>query len=299
MEFLSPALLETCRPYAAARFHYTALTAFLETDLTMTPRNLNDSQLTFEQDGLLHFEEESHTYRVDGIGQLTPVSHVVSTFFKPFDADYWSLKKCHNDEDAAARLRDEWEARGAYASQAGTFMHKQIENYLNGIRQPELVCRTHYDGPFVHMAEEVDISREWNFFKAFDQETAYHPFRTEWGVYDAEAGIAGTIDLICSRDDGSYEIYDWKRSNKINPNEEIRWCHGLHGLEHLPDTSYTHYCIQQNLYRYLVEKNYGLKISRMNLVVLHPDYHNYRIVSIPVMDREIRTILTYLAQHPL
>ena len=39
--------------------------------------------------------------------------------------------------------------------------------------------------------------------------------------YDVETKIAGTIDLVCSRNDGTYEIYDWKRSNKIDPTEAL------------------------------------------------------------------------------
>ena len=124
----------------------------------------------------------------------------------------------------------------------------------------------------------------------FNRETEYHPFRTEWCVYDETTRMAGTIDLLCACDDGTYEIYDWKRSNKINPMETNKWSFGINGLNHLPDTSYNHYCIQQNLYRYILEKNYGLRVSRMNLVVLHPNYDNYRIVPVPEMPREVRII---------
>ena len=106
--------------------------------------------------------------------------------------------------------------------------------------------------------------------------------------------MAGTIDLICSRADGTYELYDWKRSNKVDPNETNSWSSGIKGLEHLPDTSYYHYCLQQNLYRYMLEKNYGIKVSRMNLVVLQPDFTTYRVVPVPVMEKEVRTIVEYI-----
>ena len=111
--------------------------------------------------------------------------------------------------------------------------------------------------------------------------------------------MAGTIDLICSCPDGTYEIYDWKRSNKVNPKEANQWSNGINGLEHLPDTSYSHYCIQQNLYRYMLEKNYGIKIKRMNLVVLHPDFTSYSIVPVPMMDREVRIIINYINNNSI
>lgn len=260
----------------------------------MEKTNLNGSLLTFKQDSLISFEPISHTYTVEGVGEMTPVSSVIKKFFRPFDTEYWSLKKSDGNEIAAAQLREEWDCHGKFSSQAGTHLHEQIENYLNGCKVPSLQCEVNYEGRYIQKAAIVDISKEWEFFKAFDQCTDYTPFRTEWCVYDEDARMAGTIDLLCSRSDGTYEIYDWKRSNKINPSETNKWASGINGLEHLTDTSYIHYCIQQNLYRYILEKNYGLKISRMNLVVLHPDYPSYRIVSIPFMNHEVGIVLRYI-----
>ena len=262
---------------------------------TMFKKNLNNSKLTFPQDKLINFEETTHTYTVKGIGTMTPVSTVISKFFKEFDAIYWSMKKCNNNAVEAARLRETWQAKGAVASQAGTFMHQQIENFLNTGNEPDnMICATIYKGTYIQQQINVDITTEWQFFKAFNNNTRYTPFRTEWCVYDPDVRMAGTIDLLCSCGDGTYEIYDWKRSNKINPLEQTRWC-GINGMEHICDTSYNHYCLQQNLYRYMLERHYGMTISRMNLVVLHPELDNYRIVPIKRMDKEVGIILKFLA----
>ena len=195
--------------------------------------NLDGSDLVFPRDERISFEESTHTYLVDGVAEMTPVSSVVSKFFRPFDAVYWSLRKCNGDVVAAARMSEEWDAKGSSSAQAGTHLHRQIENYLNTGAEPELRCRVSYEGMYVRRSDEVDISREWSFFEAFDRATVYHPFRTEWCVFDEEAGIAGTIDLLCSRDDGTFEIYDWKRSNKVDPHEDNRFSRGINGLEQL------------------------------------------------------------------
>ena len=105
------------------------------------------------------------------------------------------------------------------------------------------------------------------------------------------------MDLICECADGTYEIYDWKRSNKIDPTERNPWANGINGLEHLTDTSYVHYCLQQNLYRYILQKNYGIRISRMNLVVLHPELPTYRVVPVPVMEREVAMIISKIKSN--
>lgn len=256
--------------------------------------NLDGSNITFERDQYIQFDEAQHRYCVDGHGEMQSVSSVVARFFKKFDAEYWSLRKCNGDIEAAARLRDEWDSKGCLASQVGTYLHKQIEDYLNGKRDIEMLCNTCYTGCYLQVHDTIDITREWTFFKAFHSVVGYTPFRTEWRVYDTDARIAGTIDLVCSCPDGTYEIYDWKRSNKIYPDEVNRFASGINGLEHLTDTAYSHYCLQQNLYRYMLERNYGIRISRMNLVVLHPDYSSYRIVPIPRMDAEVAIILQHI-----
>ena len=146
----------------------------------MIYKNLNGSDITFEQDGKLSFNEAEHIYSLDGVGVFTSVSNVVAKFFREFDAVGISLKKCCGNEVEAARLREVWESKGAIASQAGTFLHKQIEDYLNGKRVPDLLCNVSYNGNYVKCNETVDVSREWSYFKSFERNTPFQPFRTEW-----------------------------------------------------------------------------------------------------------------------
>ena len=100
--------------------------------------NLNGSDISFPQDSLLDFEEESHTYTVKGVGEMTSVSTVIKKFFNEFDALKVSLRKCDNNHAKAKRLREEWDAKGAEASLAGTHLHKEIEESINGKTTPEL-----------------------------------------------------------------------------------------------------------------------------------------------------------------
>lgn len=260
----------------------------------MIKQNLNSSKLTFPRDEKLHFEESTHTYTVDGLGIFTSVSNIISQFFKPFDAEGISLRKCHDNPIAAAALREEWAAKGQISSVCGTHMHAQIENFLNTGAQPKLDCHVEYHGDYVQLDKHISIATEWEYFQRFCHENQFTPFRTEWGVYDDDTRMAGTIDLLCECPDGTYEIFDWKRSNRIDPQEVNRWNSGINGLEFLSDTVYHHYCLQQNLYRYILERNYGIAISRMNLVVLHPDYPSYRRVLLPRMDKEIDIIVARL-----
>ena len=67
----------------------------------------------------------------------------------------------------------------------------------------------------------------------------------------------------------------------------------------LPDTAFYHYCIQQNLYRMMLQRNYGIRVKAMNLVVLCPDYSTYHVVPVPIMDQHIHHIATLCRQQDL
>jgi len=259
-------------------------------------RNLDNSDLYFPQDERISFEEDGHIYMLDGKRQLTPVSSVYSKYFKPFDSAKWAERKSQTMPISAEQLREQWKCNGMMASFAGTHMHKQIEDFLNGEEYMAPLCHFTFDGDFIHEDKIIGINDEIDYFKRFIKEVDFTPFRTEWRVFDEELGMAGTIDLICSRNDGTFEFYDWKRSRSlIDENGDVcktnkfNVC-GINGLGHIPDCSFWHYALQQNLYKHIVEKCYGLKVSAMHLVVLHTEYSNYRLIEVPTLDNEIKLI---------
>lgn len=248
-------------------------------------QNLDGSLLEFEQDSRICFFEKNHTYLLDGVRPLTPVSSVVSGFFKPFDSSYWSKRKAVERNVAPEQVLEEWDEKKERASQVGTFMHAQIEKFFRG--DPlNLDYDYAYDGQFVHRADKLSIYKEMGYFRRFFDDYNPQAFRAEWRVFDEEHGIAGTIDFVARGTGDEFEIYDWKRSHKLP--DHNRFQNGLGGLSHLEDSSYVHYCLQQNLYRFILERNYGMKVRKMSLVVLHPDNDDYMVLDVPRMEKEVK-----------
>lgn len=243
----------------------------------------------FEQDQHVIFERLSHVYSIDGI-QYKAVSNLISELFPVFDSYYWAEIKANQRGVDTQQVIEEWDAKGQEAREAGVFLHQQIENFF--LEQP--LCHLYhfqYDGVFVNIDKTIDIQKEYGFFKQFIKDHPVTPFRTEWKIFDRSTKIAGTIDLICKNGDG-YDIYDWKRSSKIHRPNPYQ-C-GLGTLSHLEDTSLNHYKLQQNLYRYMLENQYGMNIKSMKLVILHPDFNSYEIIDVERMDNEIKTIIRML-----
>ena len=96
---------------------------------------------------------------------------------------------------------------------------------------------------------------------------------------------------------GEYIIYDWKRSEKIIENGMPVKINkygekGNHPLEHLDNTPYYHYALQLSLYKYILEKNYGIKISDLRLGIFHPTYNKPYVLRMPYLEKEINDIFS-------
>lgn len=225
-----------------------------------------------ERDLHIEFDEPTHRYTVDGESNgwvsSTGFYHL---FFPHFDADKtiakmmksanWSQSKYYGM--TREQIKEQWSSSGKEASEAGTEMHLAIEMFHNGAE--DLI------------PEKLKETAEWRYFMNFWRECGddLEPYRTEWEVWSKEYKLAGSIDMIYrKKSDGTFVIYDWKRSKDIKT--ENRFESGYPPVDHLPHTNYWHYSLQLNIYKWFLETYYGLVISDMYLIILHPDNKNYR-----------------------
>lgn len=255
------------------------------------PKNLDKSTISFDNDNRLVFEPSEHTYIYDGTIELRAVSNIISLFFEQFDAVRHAVRMGLNNGVYADYYLELWDRKGCLSREVGTFMHQQINNIINGKRY-----KNNYQFKYKAEVENVDIQKEIDFFLSFMRNAAIQPFRTEWAICDREYRIAGTIDCICRNGD-TYEIYDWKRSSKVvdysgAPILQNDWGHkGYKPINHINDTSFWKYALQQNIYKFILEKNYGIKVSAMKILVLHADYCKPYLLDIPTLKEEVIQML--------
>lgn len=245
----------------------------------------------YPQDEDIDFLPEGHVYLYKGQYQLLPVSTLIAFFFEPFDAQRAAQQQQDRYGIPIAESLAKWERIGRMASSVGTFVHEQTENYFqNG--SFHTTCYFSYGG----QTEAVSVEREHQQFLHFVNDYQIRPYRQEWPVFDKDLNVAGTIDMVCQNTDGTFTIYDWKRSRKVCDPQGRPIVTAFGGRTdrcglNLPDTSYYHYCVQQNLYRYMLQEHYGISISALNLVVLCPEYDRYHLVPVPLMDNLVRRII--------
>lgn len=229
------------------------------------------------RDSRIRFYEDTHTYFVEDRKIGISVTGLIHDVFPKFDAEGMAKKIAGGQCSSASRIKyagmteedikRRWEVDGAAASALGTKLHADIESYFNSL------------------AVDND-SPEWRQFTAFveNESHAFEPYRTEWVVFDEDLDLAGSIDLVAidkqnSNDKQKYVIYDWKRSKEIKESNAYE-C----GFEGLPNCNLWHYSLQLNMYRYILQQRYGMEVSGMNLVIMHPNQETYRLIKVDVMD---------------
>ena len=231
------------------------------------------------RDKRIKFYPEPHVYTIDNT-PAPSASTIIAKFFPEFDSVYWSNRKAPELGMTPDEVALMWRTKGETAAKDGTFLHEQIENFF--------------------LNQEYEKPEEFHLFESFVKENNHiKPYRTEWRIFDEHHHIAGTIDLI-SKNANGYEMYDWKRSKKVvnsfngEPIKNNQWQKGVGQLSDIDDTSYNRYCLQQSLYKYILEKNYGLTVSKMYLIVLYPEYDKHYKVEVPYLKDKAEYILRTL-----
>ncbi|TCC98726.1 hypothetical protein [Pedobacter hiemivivus] len=237
-----------------------------------------DGSNLFDKKTPIFFHSKDRT----GNAEYISVTALIERFF-PFDLKRYIEKKAFDENRAEEEVLIEFLMIRDEAAERGTYLHNQIENYLK-------------EREFIPDFTEFDL-----FLSFFNNEIKARNLQ----FYDAEKrivskryNVAGTIDCLFKKSDKEeFVMLDWKRSKKLIIDGRPRlfgYGYALSELNHFDNSSYNKYCLQQNIYKYIAENEYGIKISSMKLVVLHDEYSTYYVVNVPNMPKETKIILNSL-----
>lgn len=231
----------------------------------------------------LIFDEASHIYapkeNLTGSANYQSVTTLIGRFF-PFDEERFLIKKSQQENRPIEEIKLELEQIQFNASNEGTILHADIEHFLKG--------------------EHIDnSSKEFQLFLQFyhDKLEPYMEFiDAEKMISLPEYNIAGTVDALFKRkSDGKYIMVDWKRSKNLIIDGHVKKYgngYGLSILNHIQDSSYYHYELQQSFYKYILKKRYNIAIEHMILCVLYPEYDTYYTIKLETYrEPEIKAIL--------
>lgn len=263
------------------------------TDTTLQQQNPCpefDDHIRFD-DSLQPDGSRAHDYYIDGEKWKGSVSSFYHDFFPSFDADLritrmmsrpdWETHRYYGM--TSDQIKKLWKDIGDDASERGTVMHAAIECYYNADEVGKQVIINEHPGP------------DFGYFLNFQQEVAcrWTPWRTELRVFDRELRLAGSVDMLYWSPHSTPQqplliMYDWKRSKKILGKDAYGW--GKPPLTHLPNHSLSHYSIQLNVYKALIERNTAYRIESMWMGIFHPNQDNYVTLLVPDLQKEVRAM---------
>lgn len=226
---------------------------------------LGETSSVVLRDARIEKKKDEHVYLIDGkIGYISCTSFIR----KNFDQTY-------NDETASKF--------GIEQKEAGTKLHLNIQKYYNGI-------------PF------KDTSIEFKHFKKFVKEfPMLRPYRTEWSIFDTDLLICGTADIVFTDDKNEFHLYDWKRSNNKTIFSRDPDIINNFFQNEIVKTKSRHiiHALQLNIYKYILEKNYGIQIKSMCIVILHPENSSYTRHLMPSLTAKQMRLLIHLRKDNL
>lgn len=280
--------------------------------MSAKPRLL-DEKNAHPRDTRINFFEESHRYVIDGeTDHWISCTALKGAFFEPFKRDEvcrnmmkksdWK-RRCANPNDKyfGCDTLSKLITTMGKAADNGTELHNAIEDYLNGVNVSDLKLHSK-NLPFFYQFQRwfrayvIEDYHDWKHFRYLEQ-VRIHPhlmmktFRTEWRIFDEDLKLAGSIDYLGIKEDGTFVIVDWKLAANISNISFMRnteksllasdflsefeqaekqkvldkyW--GWDVCSKIQSTSLVKYSIQLNIYRCILERKYGIRVTEMYLV---------------------------------
>lgn len=249
--------------------------------------------LTWSKFNCYTFYEKTHQYYYYEKPVKWSVTQFIDTFFEEFDKESISLKyaKKHNlkQEDVLA----EWEKKGNISSTSGTIIHKYLEDYARGkvfeidySLATQLNIETEVRERVAHLIKQA---------KQFHDDTLNKliPIQCEYTV-GIEDIIAGNIDLLCwNVKAGEFQIWDYKNLNEFTTYSKYNK-KALKEFSAYDDCNLTHYSIQLNLYKNILQRKLGIEIGGCYIAYFSNIQDNYSIYECLDLQKECNQALDKL-----
>jgi hypothetical protein len=241
----------------------------LQIDLQLIPTKLFT---TFND---VIFYDGPHKYFLNG-KELISVTTLIHKYQEEFEEDFWAEMKGIEHGLTSNQVKRAWK----FINEKGTIKGSTIHNYAENAFQNKV-----FEYPTQTIVNNFGFDPVWNEYQITKKhvDKFYHdvqgkliPIRIEFVVYDRESLIGGMLDMIFYNVKAQeFQIWDWK-SNKKFDRENKR--HLLYELCLIEDCDYEIYSLQLELYKYIIEKNTGIKLGKSYIVWFSHNNSTYEII---------------------
>lgn len=206
------------------------------------------------------YYDEPHKYFLND-KQLTSVTTLIHKYEEPFDEDYWAERKGEEYGLDPEEVKRGWRFINKKATMKGSIIHDYAENlFLNKVfpYPSDIITKEFGFDPihdeFVKTKKLVDDFYKFSFNKLI-------PIKTELVVCDEEFQIGGMVDLLFYNIKAKqFQIWDWKTNSADKAfSDPEGYLKGK--LFMIPNSDFDKYSLQLSTYKFIIEKNTGLKLG--------------------------------------
>lgn len=185
-----------------------------------------------------------------------------------------------------------WEDLKIFSSNKEIWMKYVIEKIINAKDVHTLTYdefRNFNSDNYLYLEEEDFLQFE-EFRKNYILHKKIEPYRTEWNIFCKEFNLKGKVNFVGKLNDDTYCIIDWVRRD-IMKNFDTSYGTALPPLNNIDNCHLQESYLRLNLYKYILERDYDMKISSMIVANFHPKNQEFGIYNAPIMETEIEAIL--------
>jgi ATP-dependent exoDNAse (exonuclease V) beta subunit len=240
----------------------------------------------------IKYYDKSHKYYI-GDKELVSATTFIGKFKPKFDTDgmaeSYAAKRGLKVED----VKNDWDFKRDFSTVKGSALHNYAENWWNNKVFP-------YDESTSIKMWGIDPVKEplgkcIKLFHKFHADASENliPVKMELVVGDEELGIAGMVDcLFWNKKTQELQIWDYKTNKEIKTSNSFSQYFDK-PISHLDVCELNTYSLQLSLYKYIIEKNTGLKIGGTYLIWINEVNDNYKVIKCKDLTAEIVTMLEF------
>lgn len=248
----------------------------------------------------IKFKEDTHEYfYLNDENKEVPFSKSVTRFLSayevPFDQDFWAKHSAQKENVPVDVILDRWARKARISQVLGTALHARLEFLFNN--KIYSIDHEYVQKKCKHNKEEInEVLELYNELGKIIDDFYYKaraniiPVKLEMVIGDIDLDLAGCVDgLFWNVKDQELQIFDWKS------NAEFKTTNKYHNkllkpFEQLDQCSLNIYSLQLSIYKYIIEKNTGLKIGKCWLVHFDRIKNDYKFYKCLDLTPEIKTI---------
>jgi hypothetical protein len=237
---------------------------------------------------LIQHNKINHSYFIKGEDyNFTSVTQILKKFFPKFEAEKVAKKYAKKHSLDWKEVRQGWKTLGRESSIRGKKYHKFSEEVYKKYIKGDYNNRISGFGK-----DSIEKKMEKILLNLYNK---YTPLPPETIVGSLALEIAGSTDLIMALNYFSKErnrllIADWKFVKEIKYSNT--WEKAYYPIQYLDNCNYYQYCLQLNLYSYIIKKEkYFPNYPVHDLRLFHVSETDICDIEVPNMQQDVRNIL--------